>query len=965
MDSNYNTSKRNFFVRILLPTILTIVLFISVFFFLILPQFENAIMDRKREMIKELTNTAWSILDEWHTAEIEEKVFGDYARQMAALQIQGLRYGDEMRDYFWITDFSPTMIMHPYRPDLNNKHLKGFEDSHGKELFIEMAKIAKRDGEGFVDYMWQSKDDSTIIVPKLSFVKTFKPWGWIIGTGIYIADVQNEITALETRIVNVSIIITILISILLSFIAYQNLSTENLRLRAESELHESREKYRALVEASTEGLIMILEEGQIIYNKTFYTLLGYPDSPTPSLDLADIFPEHPKLKSIDLNTLHINQYDNTFTDKAETIIKKADGTILNVIINASPINLFNSSGVVLSVKDISVNKEIEAELGKSREKYAALTNQLSIGVFRVLFNKDYKFIEANKALMRIFNISDKETLLKTSLKNCFDDESEFTSIIKEVEKNKSVQNRIISISKGDMKLVASVSVVLVKEEKENNLYLDGIIEDVSEQNKSDKVRDNLIYELQTAFLFLNTPVDSFVKPVPYCKSDSTVLEAIKIITDEKSECIIIVDSDDTQIGLLTESDIRKRILTEKENIELPVYNFMSSPLIAVSSNATVYDAISRINEHDIHHLLFKNNEGKISGVILSKDLQKSFHSSYLFFIEKIKESASIADLTTYQSQLILLVKRLIDRQVNVVDITKLITDFSDPIFKRVVQLAINKVGIPPTKFAFIVLGSAGRSEQTLATDQDTAIIFDDIDQEQLEKNTKYFLKLGEVISNDLNQIGYYFCKGGIMAKNPKWCQPISVWKNYFTNWVTTAGPQDLLEVKIFFDFKTIYGDKLLSDQLQDHITRITSGYNSFFVYLSDGTSQFQMHENAVKMKSSFDIKMVMLPFVDCMRLYSLKRKINETNTIERLNQLYMLGVFSKQLYKNLLHSYSFLMQKRFEHQANLISRNQSVDNNINPAEFSDLDIVLFKKSLSVVEDLQNKLKIEFKGTIAI
>ena len=965
MERSFSTSKRYFFIRILLPTLLTIILFISVFFFVFLPQFEHTIMDRKREMIRELTNSAWSILDEWHTAELQGTLTRETAQKQAAAQIQGLRYGEEMKDYFWITDFSPKMIMHPYRPDLNDKNLSDIKDSHGKALFVAMAQTARESGEGFVNYMWQSKDDSTLIVPKLSFVKTFSPWQWIIGTGIYIEDVQNEINRLETRIMNVSILIILAIFLLLSFIAYQSLSTEKMRQRAESELHESKEKYRALVEASTEGLIMIIEGGQIFYNKTFYTLLGYSDSSPPPLNLSDIFLERPNLKSINLRTLQINDNDNTHPDQTEAILRRADGTSLNVIINASRITLFNSNGVVLSIKDISVNKEIEAELDKSKEKYMALTNQLSIGVFRINVKKDYKFVEANNALLRILNIKDKETLLKTSIEECFDDPGEFQTFIQDVQSNESVQNRIITISKPGSKTVVSLSAILVKAEKEDTVYLEGIVEDVSQQNKTDRDRDNLIYELQTAFLFLHTPVESFVKPIPSCKSDATVPEAIKIITDEKSDCLLIVDREDIPIGFLSETDIRKRILSEKENIEKPVYTFMSSPLIAVPVNATIFDAISKLYENNIQHLLYKNNLGMIMGVILAQDLQNSFHASYLFFIEKIKEANSVTDLKTYQSQLTLLVKRLIDRQVNVADISKLITDISDPIFTRVIQLAIKKLGEPPLPFTFIVLGSAGRCEQTLATDQDTAIIFEDSDEEQEAIHTSYFLKLGELVSNDLHQVGYNFCKGEIMANNPRWCKPISAWKNYFTNWITDASPQDLLDVKIFFDFRTVYGHKSLSDQLYDHITHITSGYNSFFVYLSDGTSQFQMPEQAVKLKSSFDIKMVILPIVDCMRLYTLKKKIKETNTIDRMKQLYVHGVFTKQSYKNILQAYNYLMQKRYEHQANLYTRNQSIDNIINPAEFSDVEVVIFKKSLAIIEDLQNKLKLEFKGTIAV
>ncbi|MDP2363726.1 MAG: cache domain-containing protein, partial [Ignavibacteria bacterium] len=129
MEKSSSSKKHSFFVRILLPTLITIGLFISAFFIVFIPQFENTIMDHKRKMIEELTNSAWSIIDKWHKAELNGEVTRTEAQMMAKTQIESLRYGEELKDYFWITDFHPFMIMHPYRQDLNNKDLTNFKDS--------------------------------------------------------------------------------------------------------------------------------------------------------------------------------------------------------------------------------------------------------------------------------------------------------------------------------------------------------------------------------------------------------------------------------------------------------------------------------------------------------------------------------------------------------------------------------------------------------------------------------------------------------------------------------------------------------------------------------------------------------------------------------------------------------------------------------------------------------------------
>ncbi|MGD9327497.1 MAG: cache domain-containing protein, partial [Cyclobacteriaceae bacterium] len=149
-------------------------------------------MDKKKEMISELTNTAWSLLEEFDNETLNERITQEEAQKAVVAKIEQIRYGDENKDYFWIIDEHPTMIMHPYRPELIRKDLTDYQDPNGKKLFVEATKLVNQDGEGFIYYMWQWKDDSTRIVPKLSYVRGYKPWGWIIGTGIYLEDVNEE-----------------------------------------------------------------------------------------------------------------------------------------------------------------------------------------------------------------------------------------------------------------------------------------------------------------------------------------------------------------------------------------------------------------------------------------------------------------------------------------------------------------------------------------------------------------------------------------------------------------------------------------------------------------------------------------------------------------------------------------------------------------------------------------------------
>ena len=222
--------------RIVLPTIITIVLFISAIFFMIIPAIEKNSMDHKREMIRELTNSAWNILAKLHDDEQRGLLTRDQAQRQAIEQIRGLHYGQEVKDYFWINDMHPRMVIHPYRIDLNGKDLSDYTDPDGKRVFVEMVSTVKQHGSGFVHYKWQSYDNKNLILPKISYVKGFAPWGWIIGTGIYVEDIRMEIAEMSSKVIQISLGIFFLISLLFTSIIRQSYKTQKQQKIAEEEL---------------------------------------------------------------------------------------------------------------------------------------------------------------------------------------------------------------------------------------------------------------------------------------------------------------------------------------------------------------------------------------------------------------------------------------------------------------------------------------------------------------------------------------------------------------------------------------------------------------------------------------------------------------------------------------------------------------------------------------------------------
>ncbi len=235
-------------IRILVPVICTVALFAVTIFQIIIPFLEDNLMNKKREMVREMTNLAWGTIRVYHLREEA----GEYSREEAQAAViehfRQLRYGSDQKDYFWINDIQPRIIMHPYRPDLDGKDVSRFADPSGKCLFSEMVEITKKQGEGFVDYMWQWKDDAQRIVPKISYVKLFEPWGWIVGTGIYIEDVRLEVAGVTKHVTILCSGILALILALSVWIVHQGIRTETKRALAEEDIRRLNMELEQLVD---------------------------------------------------------------------------------------------------------------------------------------------------------------------------------------------------------------------------------------------------------------------------------------------------------------------------------------------------------------------------------------------------------------------------------------------------------------------------------------------------------------------------------------------------------------------------------------------------------------------------------------------------------------------------------------------------------------------------------------------
>ena len=473
--------------------------------------------------------------------------------------------------------------------------------------------------------------------------------------------------------------------------------------------------------------------------------------------------------------------------------------------------------------------------------------------------------------------------------------------------------------------------------------------------------------------FFNQPISSICTLDPiFGNTTMSIQAAAEIMQKSQISSLLLKSPEGDCTGMVTERDLSRRVVATGYDISRPVADIMSSPVITFSIDAPVFEACMAMMQQNIRHLAINDSNHQVVGILSSRDILKNRGQSPLFLIREADEAGCMAEIIEKQRRLPAVLQDLVVNGAHSKNLTRYISTFSDVILNKIMGFTLNELGPPPVKFVFMILGSDGRFEQTLKTDQDNAIIYEDIPQDSQKAVSAYFLRFGERACTLLDQAGYTFCTGGVMAKNPNWCLSLSKWKKHFSSWIHAAGPEDLLHASIFFDFRCGYGDATLIDRLRTFLFDSLGGWRGFFRYMSENALHFRpplgffrnfVVESRGKHRSKFDIKSAMMPIVDFARIYALQNKIQATNTLERLYGLKLKGALSLTEYEELEKAYSFLMQQRLVRQVTaMLDENNPPDNYINPKKLTQIEQRMFKEIFKRIEDFQSKMEFDFIGS---
>ncbi len=454
-------------------------------------------------------------------------------------------------------------------------------------------------------------------------------------------------------------------------------------------------------------------------------------------------------------------------------------------------------------------------------------------------------------------------------------------------------------------------------------------------------------------------------------TDTTIQQAAKTMAGYRISSLLIHQPDDAEdiIGIITDRDLRNKVLAQGLDYNEPVERIMSLVVGTVLSQSICFDALLKMMSTGIHHLLVER-QGKIIGVVTSHDIMLLQGNAPYSLFKEIGKQREIRGLYPLSQKIPEMIRNLIKEGAKAGNIARMISIINDNILKRLLTLLEDEMGKPPVDYCWLFMGSEGRREQTFKTDQDNAIIYaDPADDAQRGAAEEYFAEFTRKAIDHLVNCGYPLCLGEIMAVNPKWCQPVSVWKQYFENWVGAPDPQELLHVTIFFDFRPGFGKIALAEDLRQHLNTLSKRQEIYLLHLARecmaNRAPLSFFKNFIVEKdgehqNKLDIKhQGLTPFVNFARVLALKNGVKETNTLARLKVLAKEGHISEELWATSCDAYEMQMQLRLIHQLNQLEVGILPDNYIDPVELSDLEKRMLRDSFEVIERLNGVLKTIF------
>ncbi|MCF6182951.1 DUF294 nucleotidyltransferase-like domain-containing protein [Lutibacter sp.] len=454
-----------------------------------------------------------------------------------------------------------------------------------------------------------------------------------------------------------------------------------------------------------------------------------------------------------------------------------------------------------------------------------------------------------------------------------------------------------------------------------------------------------------------------------CSKNTSVKNAADIMCDKRVGSILIVENKNP-IGIITDKDLRLKIATGLFSIQNKVADVMSSPVITSHEKITTTEAQIAMLRHKITHLCITKDgtpNTELIGVLSEHDIVVLHGNNPSVLIKELKRAKNINTLRYIKNKSYELLKGYIEQKVPLIFILNVISEINDALTVKAIAFSLTEMkSDPPVKFSWLALGSQGRHEQLLITDQDNALVFENVNEEDYSKTKAYFLKLAKKINDKLHFIGYEYCPADMMAKNPKWCLSLDEWENQFNTWITKPTEKAVMMCTIFFDYTLVYGDTNLVQKISESIFKSITNYEIFLNFLGRNAMenppplgffrQFLVEQNGEN-KDQFDLKSrALMPLIDAARLLTLSHHIKDVNnTIARFQKLIEVEPQNKNVYLSCIDSFKILLRYRTTQGIKHNDNGRYLDlNNLNKSEKLKL-----KGCFSTIKNIQELVKIRY------
>ena len=450
----------------------------------------------------------------------------------------------------------------------------------------------------------------------------------------------------------------------------------------------------------------------------------------------------------------------------------------------------------------------------------------------------------------------------------------------------------------------------------------------------------------------------------FCLDVSTVEEVTQKIIEKGLHIVVVIDGQKKPSGILRPHGILQSVVLQGTKLHDSVEKITEKDFYCIDTESYFFDALHMMIKHKTNELIVLN-KGKFAGILTGYDLLRFRSRGVLSLMKNIEDASDISQLNHLRGEVEKVLRSLMADGALASHACKIVSEFNDKMVRRVISLSEEKFGPPPSPYAWLGLGSEGRKEQTLLTDQDNALIFSGLDSEHTHE---YFKRFSTTVVEGLNECGFPLCKGGIMASNPRFWGHMEQWKIKTTEWIRSLSPSDndLIDIHVFLDFRSVKGDQSLETELRSHIIGMIKKYPSFLRSIAQTVVSWPMPigffknfivEKSGKHKNSLNLKLHgLVPLISCVKILALEQGLHETNTLERIDALNKGHIISDDQAEMLKHAFETFLTLRIRDNLNDIEQGRELSNHINPSELSIRQKQLLKEAFWSVTELQNKTK---------